>query len=191
MSPLDRRHVLPWLVLCACTSADPPAAAVPPPVADPPAAKPPAPAPADPPAPIDPIPANAKLELSRGACYGPCPVYTVTIDAQGRVEWDGEKHVEHVGLRRKQLDSLDALRDLWRRLDPAASQLLATDEATWCPEQFSDSPTVVVTIVAHGAERRVSDYQGCKGHAPLEAFRALEDEIDAVAGTAEWIGKRE
>ena len=43
--------------------------------------------------------ADAMIRLERTSCYGPCPVYTVTVDAQGVVTYDGEKFVRVIGRR--------------------------------------------------------------------------------------------
>jgi Domain of unknown function (DUF6438) len=35
-----------------------------------------------------------KVTLSRGPCYGSCPIYVVTLRADGIAEWHGEQNVE-------------------------------------------------------------------------------------------------
>lgn len=37
-----------------------------------------------------------KLTLKRGACYGDCPVYEVTLFADGTVTWVGEFFVDQL-----------------------------------------------------------------------------------------------
>ena len=36
------------------------------------------------------VPPDASIRLQRTSCLGPCPIYTVTIDARGTVTYDGE-----------------------------------------------------------------------------------------------------
>ena len=43
------------------------------------------------------IPADALIRLQRTSCYGPCPIYTVAIDARGTVTNEGERFVRVVG----------------------------------------------------------------------------------------------
>src|SRR5262245_44768235 len=37
------------------------------------------------------------IELERTSCFGPCPIYTVTIDSKGNVTFDGKEHVRVKG----------------------------------------------------------------------------------------------
>ena len=37
------------------------------------------------------------IRLSRGACFGTCPIYEVTVAADGTANWNGERFVERVG----------------------------------------------------------------------------------------------
>jgi Domain of unknown function (DUF6438) len=44
-------------------------------------------------APTAPVPADFRLEYSRGPCEGTCPEYSVKVDAAGRVSWLGKSSV--------------------------------------------------------------------------------------------------
>jgi hypothetical protein len=37
------------------------------------------------------------ISLSRGPCYGTCPVYRVTLRSDGTVIWEGERFVQPIG----------------------------------------------------------------------------------------------
>ena len=41
------------------------------------------------------VPADALIRLQRTSCSGPCPIYTVTIDARGTVTFEGEDRPRH------------------------------------------------------------------------------------------------
>ena len=43
------------------------------------------------------VSANTLIQMQRTSCYGPCPVYTVTIDGRGVVTYDGGRFVRVVG----------------------------------------------------------------------------------------------
>ena len=43
------------------------------------------------------VPNDVVIKLQRTSCYGPCPIYTVTIDAVGNVNYEGAKNVRVVG----------------------------------------------------------------------------------------------
>lgn len=194
----QRRMVLA-LVLPACTPLEPAATTHAKPVPDVPVAGAP-PVAVEPTPPVEPVadappvelPADLKITLERTRCYGSCPIYVVTLDARGEIVWNGRKHVAHAGHTRAKLESLDGLRALFGRLEAVDYAAITPSgdperDAKLCPSMWSDHPSAVVTIVANGTEHVVDDYQGCEGYPPLEAFRALEREIDEVAGTAAWI----
>lgn len=44
-------------------------------------------------------PSTFLVRLERGACYGPSPVYALTIDGDGNVTFEGAKHVRTKGRR--------------------------------------------------------------------------------------------
>src|SRR5438128_1704045 len=50
------------------------------------------------------VPPDAIIRLQRTSCFGPCPIYTVTIDARGTVTYDGERFVRVVGRRTAQIN---------------------------------------------------------------------------------------
>ena len=50
------------------------------------------------------IKATDSISLERTACYGTCPVYTLTIYADGKVAYKGENHIEQIGLYSGQLE---------------------------------------------------------------------------------------
>jgi hypothetical protein len=50
------------------------------------------------------VPPDSLIRLQRTACFGPCPIYTVTIDARGTVTYEGERSVRGVGRRTALID---------------------------------------------------------------------------------------
>ena len=132
------------------------------------------------------VPADTLIHLQRTSCLGPCPVYTVTIDARGAVTYEGERAVRVVGRQTARIaPSLVArllagaerihffdLRDVYRVIE-------YPDGSTSSP---SDFPTTIVTITVNGRTKRVEDYVG----AP-DVLGPFEREIDAAARTRRWI----
>ena len=122
------------------------------------------------------------IKLERTACFGTCPVYAVSIDASGNVEYDGKKFVRVEG---RQTDRIPVSR---------AARLLATAERIGffdlgdryrtirnpdgTETMVADLPTTVVTITRAGQSKRVEDYIG----AP-QGLKELEREIDDLART--------
>src|SRR5690606_14256171 len=44
------------------------------------------------------------LSLSRTACFGTCPVYTLTVYQDGTVVYEGENHVDMTGIQTTTID---------------------------------------------------------------------------------------
>jgi uncharacterized protein DUF6438 len=132
------------------------------------------------------VPADTMISLHRTSCFGPCPVYTVTIDARGRVTYEGEKFVRVVGRQTARIDtSLVAkllahaerihffdLRDAYRTVEnPDGSTTMVTD-----------LPSKIVSITMNGRTKRVEDYFG----AP-DVLQEFEAAIDEAAGSNRWV----
>jgi len=131
------------------------------------------------------VPPDASISLQRTACLGSCPIYTVTIDAGGKVTYEGEQFVRVVGRRVAHIDAAAVaallaragqirffdLREAYQFLEnPDGSKVTVTD-----------LPTKIVTITANGRTKRVEDYVG----AP-DSLADLERAIDDAAGTKRW-----
>jgi hypothetical protein len=129
---------------------------------------------------------DTTIQLQRTSCLGPCPVYSVAIDASGAVTYDGEQSVRVVGhqtarVSRSAVAALLAtaervhffeLRDAYRSIENPDGSVTVV----------SDMPTKIVTITVNGRTKRVEDYVG----APDE-LADLERAIDEIAGTKRWI----
>lgn len=131
-------------------------------------------------------PAVETITLERQPCFGFCPVYTLTIHGDGRVEFNGQQNVEAMG-------------EQTATIDPAAVQALADemDAAgyfTWndayMTQDVTDLPYVISSItLSDGTTKRIEHYHG--DFSAPEMLTALEDQIDAVADTAQWVGATE
>lgn len=132
------------------------------------------------------VPADTIISLQRTSCFGPCPVYTVTIDARGRVTYEGEKFVRVVGRQIARIDRSIAaqllahaerihffdMRDAYR----------VVENADGSSTTVTDLPTKIVTITTNRRTKRVEDYFGAP--AALQEFEAA---IDEAAGTNRWV----
>ena len=123
------------------------------------------------------IPADFLIKLERTACFGTCPVYSVTIDAQGNVVYEGTSSVSVEG---RQTDRIPA---------SAVNALLATAERIGFYDlrdsyraPITDLPTTFVTMTANGRTKRIEDYFS----AP-PGLKELERQIDEAARTARWV----
>ena len=135
--------------------------------------------------------ASDRLTLTRGPCFGACPMYTVTAWGDGRVEFEGRQFVEKTGTHTATVDAasvaaLFAQADSIGFFDLPADITPANQAA--CGSAWTDMPGVETTVVWSERDHTVNHYHGCpKAPAELTAF---EERVDAVLGTARWIGRR-
>ncbi|HKE82403.1 MAG TPA: DUF6438 domain-containing protein [Vicinamibacterales bacterium] len=131
------------------------------------------------------LPPDALIRLQRTSCFGPCPVYTVTIDARGTVTYEGEQSVRVVGRRTARIDTsivagllaraerirFFEMRDVYRVIEnPDGTTTIVTD-----------LPTAFVSVTVNGRTKKVEDYV-----AAPDSLREFEREIDTAAGTKRW-----
>jgi len=124
-----------------------------------------------------------RIELVRTVCYGTCPMYGVEILGDGTVTYCGIHFVDQVGERSRRVVDAD--------LSELVAQFHAADFLTLNDEYAAtatDGPTYAVTIAYDDKSKSVIDYFGEEAGMPI-SVTALEDAIDRIAGTSEWIGQ--
>jgi hypothetical protein len=134
-----------------------------------------------------PRPDMTRVLLERTVCFGVCPAYTVAIDADGTVTYEGKDFVRVHG---KQV----------RHIDPGAVEKLFEHVASAhffeLRERYSmsitDNPTALLSVTTGGHTRKVEDYPPCHkgetfGTPTPPALCALEHEVDALAKTDAWV----
>lgn len=128
------------------------------------------------------------VTLSRTPCFGKCPVYSVTVHADGSVEYDGKRWVPVTGKRSAQANSeaLDRLADMlaqkrlpligdYRPGKPGCGSPVTTDMAG-----------ATITITRGSARHTLYYYKGCP-NVP-DWLPALAAQIDRAAGSGRWTG---
>jgi len=123
------------------------------------------------------------ITLERTGCFGTCPIFTIRVFADGRVEWFGKKFVGEVGRkqRKMELPKLERLREA-----VAGSNIgkLAPDCCNcW---EMTDQPWTHLEIASDKETSLVNHYHGCS-KAP-ESLTRLEQEIISNTGVVKWIG---
>jgi hypothetical protein len=137
------------------------------------------------------IPNDTLITLQRSTCFGTCPDYKVTISADGKVTFEGREFVKTKGTVHGSI-TLEGLRQLVAEFDKARYFSLRDKyetEKDGCPEYWTDHPSAVTSIRIDGKSKSISHYQGCrddKGAYP-KALTELEDRIDQIVGTKQWI----
>ena len=143
-------------------------------------------------------PSGTTISLTRSACYGTCPNYTVVIHGDGQVRFSTN------------LEPVSAVDALHRQFAQSRGVLLAGTHVDHVPAQsvaallaqfqhvgfwhlrdryaarVTDNPTQIITLETGGRRKRVVDYVGTEAGMP-QSVRDLEDAIDRVAGTARWV----
>ena len=121
--------------------------------------------------------AITEIGLSRGMCYGTCPVYTVTLRRDGTARYMGEMFVSLPGAQEAPLDP-GAFADLalavtyldYGSLDDGYTELVTCQ------------PTSDSWVVRGGETKGVSNY----GMAGPRTLRLIEDLIDGLAASLYW-----
>lgn len=121
------------------------------------------------------------ITLTRTVCFGFCPAYRVTITGDGQVTYVGERFVNVTGERRAQIPRADVDR-LLQRFDQIGFEQLRDEYRA----RVTDLPTYTITLERNGRRKSVADYGGLGAGMP-QAVRDLQDEIDRVANTGQWV----
>ena len=124
---------------------------------------------------------TVSIGLTRSACFGSCPGYTVVLSGNGTVRYTGKEsvlitgdHIAHI--------SQDAVRELLLQFRKA--DFFSAKDKYQGGGLDSPSQTITLTIGAH--TKTVVDYMGLDASLPL-AIRNLEQQIDETADTHRWI----
>ena len=125
--------------------------------------------------------ADVEITLTRGACYGACPVYEVSITGDGAVTYEGRRFVNVLGVQRAVV-SREEVGRLVERFDAVAFVSLRDEYRA----EVTDLPTYTLTLERNGRAKTVVDYAGLDVGMP-RAVRELQNEVDRVAGTAQWV----
>jgi hypothetical protein len=125
-----------------------------------------------------------RVTLERTACFGACPMYTVTVDHSGAVTFDGKRFVARTGSHSARVDTqaLSGLRDAVK-----ASNFFALQDC-YCERNVTDLPSAIITVTLGDREKTVRHYAGDRRAPP--ALIELQDRIDELASTERWIKPR-
>ena len=136
-------------------------------------------------------PESQIIEISRGPCFGPCPVYTIRIHGNGLVVYSDWRQagVKFPRMHTSQTDTitpaqLNLVMDIVR-----SAQLPRLDQRafSWC---FDSSSVSLALITDHKTERVTSDggCTGSKSGVQAEFVNAVAA-IEKVIGSQKWICK--
>lgn len=121
--------------------------------------------------------AITEIGLRRGMCYGPCPVYFVTLRRSGDASYEGEYFVDLMGKHRARIGDA-AFTDLALAAAYLSLESLASNYAVG----HTNAATSTTWIVSNGKRQAVEDYGG----AGPDRLHKLEQLIDEAAAELEW-----
>lgn len=147
------------------------------------------------PAPETPAPAAAvtQISYSTGPCFGACPVYAFTVQANGDGSFEGKRFTQTGGtkpfkLTRAQFDAFAAALAPYRP-KPGTDRRYAHGEKG-CERAATDMPSAEISWTGPAGKSSLSYYFGCD----MEANRAMADAIgnapDLIPALAPLIGER-
>jgi hypothetical protein len=129
------------------------------------------------------------ITLERTACFGSCPVYTISASRSGEVQYEGRAHVRKLGaatgkVPRERVDAL--LSELERGGYFTFAERYTSPEPT-CGRYATDSPTVITSVTLRGRTQQITHDYGCGG-AP-GSLVVLEQRIDEALNSGQWTGR--
>lgn len=125
---------------------------------------------------------NAVITLERTACHGNCPVYTVTILADGTVMYEGTDFVSVTG----EQSSAIAPETVAAMVEAFQNAGYFEWNKAYETQAVSDLATITTSVTRSGSTHTIVRYAGDPS-APL-ALPFLEQWIDVMSNTALWTG---
>lgn len=124
---------------------------------------------------------DVQITLARTPCFGFCPVYELTISGDGTVVYTGTGYVATRGRQEGQISTAQ-VQELLAFFNKVEYTTLKPEYTDY---QITDLPYAETSLTVGGQTHRVNHYHGDRS-AP-EKLRLLEDRIDAVVNSAQWI----
>lgn len=140
-------------------------------------------------------PADFSVKLTRTECYGTCPVYTVTVLSNGKVQFVGTKNTKVAGPAEGTLgrEKLDQLANEINNANIFSLKDSYTPDSGNCPSKATDNPTVTLEVTSGHLYKKIVHYLGCSEMKEAHSVRyppglaELENKIDEIIGTDRWI----
>jgi hypothetical protein len=149
------------------------------------------------------IPADTVITLERTICYGSCPMYKLTIKADGSVEFEPryvkDRSIVSAEIKRGNItrEQLMQLISEFERARYFSLNNRYMDERDGCPAVWTDSPSAITSIRINRKEKTIKHYYGCQERTtdmslsqvfPRE-LTELESKIDEIVNTKQWLNQ--
>jgi hypothetical protein len=124
------------------------------------------------------------MSLERAGCpLGGCPSYLLELRTDGWLRYQGRKDVATVGYKNAQLSAAEvqSVKDLF-----AAAGFYDFEDKYRCMEK-TDAPTVTLGWHLDGRHKTLVHFHGCETAPNAEKLTLLEDELDRLVGSSQWV----
>ncbi|MBK9247692.1 MAG: hypothetical protein IPM69_06150 [Ignavibacteria bacterium] len=132
----------------------------------------------------NPIPrdvSKARITMTRTACYGKCPIYTVTIYGTGVVEFEGFANTKLLGKHEAQIP-VDSVRSLIAEIEKHEYYALNDSYETY---QMTDLASVITEVTIDDRFKKINHYKG--DLTTPQHLSSIEVRIDEIATTHRWL----
>jgi Domain of unknown function (DUF6438) len=134
------------------------------------------------------VPSDTEIVLERQRCDLRCPVYKLTISADGSVVYNGRLFVKQTGIVKSSIGK-ERLSELIAEIE-RINYFSLKDKyipGAECPQVATDYPTAIISVSLNGRSKTIQHYHGCTGADVLQQLTDLESKIDRVVDTEQWI----
>lgn len=114
--------------------------------------------------------------MQKTECFGTCPVYTITIYADGKAEYEGVRHVQKIGRFHKQF-SPETVNGLIKDFEAADFWNLKDEYVA----EVTDLPTTYLSFNHGGRTKKIKDLV----EAPQQ-LKDLEQQVAELSETGDW-----
>ena len=135
------------------------------------------------------VPPDTEITLLRTNCYGGCPVYSLTIYADGRVVYRGGENAK----KRGKIDShisQEKLKELiaaFNAVNYFSLDVTYDHGSKDCPSWGTDAPYAITSLTLNKKKQVVRHYLGCSGSPTVGKLAWLESKIDEAVNVKQWI----
>ncbi|WP_417488942.1 DUF6438 domain-containing protein [Maricaulis sp.] len=126
-------------------------------------------------------PAWTEIEIAEGACYGFCPIYTITVTPDDRYTLNGERFTRHDGQTSGRLEagSFQRLAAILQAHDAAAlpADITMNNPAACGRTMMSDLPDFRLGLTGPAGRQDIVWYPGCADSPYREALSQIRDQV--------------
>ncbi len=123
---------------------------------------------------------NSTITLERGMCYGTCPVYSLTLSANGTVIYDGQMYVNETGVRNGTINA-SSFSNLIDQFEKGGFYQM---KDTYTAYDITDMPSATLTVQKMNLTKQIVHYYGDMS-AP-KILTGLEDAVDQAVNVTRW-----